>query len=101
MLVHFFWLLEFKFKFEFYLLNPFQTQNQIPKPFFLLPYPCYLLTQPASFPARSTPREQQPNPPSSHAGRAARLAQQPSAARGPAGLPAQATAGPRSRALSR
>jgi hypothetical protein len=28
MLVHFFCLLGFKFKFEFHCLNPFQTQNQ-------------------------------------------------------------------------
>jgi hypothetical protein len=27
MLVHFFSLLEFKFKFEFYCLNPFQNPN--------------------------------------------------------------------------
>jgi hypothetical protein len=32
MLVHFFCLLEFKFKFEFHYLNPFQTQTLIPKP---------------------------------------------------------------------
>jgi hypothetical protein len=30
MLVHFFWLLEFKFKFEFYCLNPF-PKPKIPK----------------------------------------------------------------------
>jgi hypothetical protein len=29
MLEHFFWLLEFKFKFEFYCLNPF---SKLPKP---------------------------------------------------------------------
>jgi hypothetical protein len=28
MLEHYFWLLEFKFKFEFHCLNPFQTQSQ-------------------------------------------------------------------------
>jgi hypothetical protein len=32
MLVHCFWLLEFKFKFEFYCLNPF---SKFPKPFSL------------------------------------------------------------------
>jgi hypothetical protein len=35
MLEHCFWLLEFKFKFEFHCLNPFQT----PKPKFLNPIP--------------------------------------------------------------
>jgi hypothetical protein len=39
MLVHFFCLLEFKFKFEFFCLNTFsKTQTLIPKPF-SSPYP--------------------------------------------------------------
>jgi hypothetical protein len=53
MLVHFFWLLEFKFKFEFYCLNPFQTQTLIPKP-----YPIYPTFQPSS--QRPNPRSRRP-----------------------------------------
>jgi hypothetical protein len=56
MLVHFFWLLEFKFKFEFHCLNPFQTQNQNSQTLLLsLPYP--FLFQPTGLrsPARSQP----------------------------------------------
>jgi hypothetical protein len=51
--VHFFWLLEFKFKFEFYCLNPFQTQTLIPKP-----YPIYPTFQPSS--QRPNPRSRRP-----------------------------------------
>jgi hypothetical protein len=62
MLVHCFWLLEFKFGFEFYCLKPFL---KIPKPFslptlFLLHFQPSTLGSPAatrflffSFPARS------------------------------------------------
>jgi hypothetical protein len=64
MLVHFFCLLGFKFKFEFHCLNPFQTQNQN----FLnhLPLsPC------------------QPNPSTSSATQQQRAAQQPSSSAQP------------------
>jgi hypothetical protein len=56
MLVHFFWLLEFKFKFEFHCLNPFQTQNQIPKPS-TPTHPTYpILFGPATQPASAAGR---------------------------------------------
>jgi hypothetical protein len=50
MLVHYFWLLEFKLKFEFYCLNPFL---KIPKPFslptlFLLHFQPSTLSSPAA-----------------------------------------------------
>jgi hypothetical protein len=71
--------LEFKFKFEFYLLNPFQTQTLIPKtlyffPFYSARHPC----QP-SRPQRPNPAPQ-PSLPRSR---------KPALACGPAGLLAQ------------
>jgi hypothetical protein len=53
MLEHFFWLLEFKFQFEFYLLNPFQTQTLIPKT------PKIPNLNPISKPLPSSPTQQQ------------------------------------------
>jgi hypothetical protein len=49
MLVHYFWLLEFKFKFEFYCLKPLLPKMLNPFLFFLNPFP--LLAQPSSRPA--------------------------------------------------
>jgi hypothetical protein len=58
MLVHFFCLLEFKFKFEFICLNPFlKYLNPIPNPY---PFPAH---RPAQAHPRSQPRS--PHKPSS------------------------------------
>jgi hypothetical protein len=45
MLEHFFWLLEFKFKFEFYCLKPLFKKILNPFSFFLYPFPPPLLAQ--------------------------------------------------------
>jgi hypothetical protein len=83
MLVHCFWLLEFKFKFEFYLFEPFQISK------ILFPNLPYLAQQPSSINSWLWPNsEWQPRNPRT----SAQLAQQPpspSRRRGPVGLSAQ------------
>jgi hypothetical protein len=61
MLEHFFWLLEFKFKFEFYCLKPLFKKMLNPFSFFLYPFPP---SSPAASrgprkPANSPARQQQ------------------------------------------
>jgi hypothetical protein len=66
MLEHFFWLLEFKSKFEFYCLKPHFKKMLNPFSFFLYPFPPSSPTQPAAAPA-SQPATQlassRPQPP--------------------------------------
>jgi hypothetical protein len=84
MLEHFFWLLEFKFRFEFYFcLNLFQTQTLIPKP---LNYPPYLLVQPSRRPAQQPACA--PAQTSKQQAAATAAAAQPAWPFGPAGRPA-------------
>jgi hypothetical protein len=73
MLEHFFWLLEFKFKFEFYCLNPFlKYLNPIPKPLPLSPIQPTGLRSPAPQPAaQPAPTSQQPSSAAGRYGRAA------------------------------
>jgi hypothetical protein len=59
MLVHYFWLLEFKFKFEFYCLNPFlKYLNPFPLPTLSLS-----LFNPPTYPARSAFQPSRPPQP--------------------------------------
>jgi hypothetical protein len=97
MLVHFFCLLEFKFRFEFYCLNPFLA-IQNPKPLFpYTPYPRQaqpvLAPNPPSAPARAAAGRRSPLNPALQPNPAAGLAPQPNSppafARSPARPPAQ------------
>jgi hypothetical protein len=76
MLEHFFWLLEFKFKFEFYCLKPFL---KFPKPF-SSPYPIPFSFQPTHpiQPAQQRQPSRPPHPPRPPSSPAARSSLRPS-----------------------
>jgi hypothetical protein len=88
MLEHFFWLLEFKFKFEFYCLNPFSKYlNPIPKTPTLSPFQPIGLRSPAPTPASPTHSSRlaaQPAPASRPSSQQAQQPCKPAAAHQPA-----------------